>query len=535
MPDQQQGLQGVYDSKEKEKDVRRSNILAAKSIASAVRTSLGPRGMDKMITSETGEVTITNDGATILSKMHVRHPAAQMFVELSKSQDVEAGDGTTSVVVLAGALASAAEHLLDRNIHPATISHAFLKAERKAQEILKTISEPVNVLNEESLLAAASTSLNSKVVNQYSQTLAPMAVQAVLSVIDPATADNVDLNDVRVVQQIGGTVEDTELIKGLVFSHRTSQAPGAPHSVADAKIALLQFCLSAPKTNIENNVIVSDYTQMDRLLKEERNYILKLCKAIKKSGANVVLLQKSILRDATSDLALHFLAKMKIMVVSDIERSDIELICKNIGCQPIASVEGLAPAKLGHAALVDEESTPSGKIVRITGVKGAEGSSSNGSVCVLVRGSNPLVLAEAERSLHDALCVVRSLVKCRMLTPGGGAPEVELSLRLAEWSRTLKGIDAYCARAFADALELIPYTLAENAGMNPINIVTELRARHAAGKKRSGLDIKNSCVCDDIMELGVVQPLLVNSSALNLATETISLLLKIDDLLYSRI
>jgi T-complex protein 1 subunit delta len=314
-------------------------------------------------------VTITNDGATILEKLKVQHPAAKMFVELSKSQDVEAGDGTTSVVVLAGALAGAAESLLDKGIHPAVISTAFLKAERRAQEVLRDMSLPIERLDEEHLLAAATTSLNSKVVNQYSQTLAPIAVKAVLKVIDAATATNVDLRDIRVVQKLGGTVDDTELVDGLVFTHKTKQAPGAPHLVKDAKIALLQFCLSAPKTNIENNVVISDYTQMDRLLKEERRIILDLCKAIQKTGANVLLIQKSILRDATSELALHFLAKLKIMVVADIERSDIEIICKNLGCQPIASVEGLSPAKLGRADLVEEESTSGGSIVRITGAQ----------------------------------------------------------------------------------------------------------------------------------------------------------------------
>jgi T-complex protein 1 subunit delta len=585
------GAQGQFASNEKQKDVRRSNITAAKSeqkhffflfspflsrrfvstlfltrpslasrlaqgVADCVRTSLGPRGMDKMITAPNGEVTITNDGATILQKLKVQHPAAKMFVELSKSQDVEAGDGTTSVVVLAGALAGAAELLLDKGIHPAVISSAFLKAERRAQQILLDMSLPIERLDEEHLLGAASTSLNSKVVNQYSQTLAPIAVKAVLKVIDPVAATNVDLRDIRVVQKLGGTVEDTELVEGLVFTHKTKQAPGAPHLVKDAKIALLQFCLSAPKTNIENNVVVSDYTQMDRLLKEERRIILDLCKAIQKTGANVLLLQKSILRDATSELALHFLAKLKIMVVADIERGDIELICKSIGCQPIASVEGLAASKLGRADLVEEEATSGGAIVRITGtgfakseaaaaaVTAAAAVAAGGaaaplsapratSVCVLVRGSNPLVVAEAERSLHDALCVVRSLVKCRRLTPGGGAPEIEMALRLSEWARTLAGLDAYCIRAFAEALELVPYTLAENSGLNPIEIVTALRAKHAAGGKHAGINVRLGTIVDSI-EGGVVQPLLVNSSALNLAVETIVQLLKIDDLVGCR-
>mmetsp|Transcript_6757 Transcript_6757/g.21815 ORF Transcript_6757/g.21815 Transcript_6757/m.21815 type:complete len:552 (-) Transcript_6757:66-1721(-) len=515
-------------SMDKEKEVRQGNISAAKAIADAVRTSLGPRGMDKMIQSPDGEVTVSNDGATILSKLEVFHPAAKLLVDLSKSQDVEAGDGTTSVVVICGALLGAAQSLLDKGIHPSIISNAFRQAESMAQQVLKDMSVTLDLLDREQLLRAATTSLNSKVVNQYSNVLAPIAVDAVMRVLERDEATNVDLRSIRRVKRTGGTIDDTELIDGLVFANKASHVSGAPTSVADAKIALIQFCLSPPKTNLEHNVVISDYTQMDRVLKEERKYILKLCQAIKKTGANVLLVQKSILRDAVTAMSLHFLAKMNIMVVTDIERSDIDLVCRSVGCQPMASVEGLSADKLGTAKLVAEEDTPDGKLVRITGVPNP-----GRTVSVLVRGSNSLVLEEADRSLHDALCVVRSLVKKRFMTPGGGAPETEISVRLAEAARKETGLLSFCLRAYGEALEIIPYTLAENSGLNAIDIVSALKARHVAGDKNAGINVRKGTVSDILAE-NIVQPLLVNSSALSLATETVVLLLKVDDFVMTR-
>ena len=268
----------------------------------------------QMITSSTGEVIITNDGATILKQMEVSHPAAKMLVDVSRAQDVEAGDGTTSVVVLAGSFLSAAEGLLEKGVHPSQISESWLIGQNKAVEILKSIAIPTDLSNRESLIQSAITSLNSKVVSDNSKQLAPIAVDAVLKVIDPLTATNVDLNLVRIVKKVGGTIEDTELIDGLVFDQGVSHSAGGPTVIQNAKIGLIQFCLSAPKTNMENSVIVEDYQQIDRLLKEERKYILNLLKPIIKSGCNVLLIQKSILRDAVNDLALHYLAQKKIMV-----------------------------------------------------------------------------------------------------------------------------------------------------------------------------------------------------------------------------
>eukprot|EP00899_Mesostigma_viride_P008682 jgi/Mesvir1/17815/Mv12911-RA.1 len=518
----------TYTDTKRKDDVRTSNIMAAKAVADAVRTSLGPRGMDKMLQLANGEVIITNDGATILNKMDVTSPAAKMLVELSKSQDVVAGDGTTTVTVLAGALLGKSLELLQKGIHPTIVSDSLYKASLKAVQVMEEMSMPVQLTDRDSLIKSATTSLASKVVSQYSSLLAPIAVDCVLRVIDPARPDVVDLNDIKIVAKIGGTVDSSEMVEGLVFDHRSSKAAGGPTKVVGAKIALIQFQVSPPKTDIENNVVVSDYAQMDRVLKEERNYILGLVKKIKASGANVLLIQKSILRDAVTDLALHYLAKAKIMVVKDIERSDIEFISKTLHCLPIANVDHMKPEKLGTAALVEELDLGSSKVVKVTGIQNM-----GRTLTVLLRGSNSLVLEEAERSLHDALCVVRCLVNKRYLIAGGGAPEIEVARQLGNWSKQLSGMESFCVRTFAEAFEVIPYTLAENAGLNAISIVTELRNLHAKGEANTGINVRKGMITN-ILEENVVQPLLVSTSAVSLASECVRMILKIDDIVQTR-
>lgn len=487
--------------------------------------------MDKLLQLPNNEIIISNDGATILSKMKVLHPAAKMLVELSQSQDIAAGDGTTSVVVLAGALLDSCSALLSKGIHPTQIASSFMRAGEVAAEFLTKIGQPVDLSDREALLSAVETCLSSKVVAQNTDLLAPIAVDSVLSLLDDpndaAKSANIDLRDIRLVEQVGGTVDDSELVNGLVLTKGSSKVAGGPSSQKDAKIALIQYCLSAPKTDMDNNVVVSDYAAMDRILREERKYILNQCKAIKKTGCNVLLIQKSILRDAYNELSLHFLAKMGILVVTDIERTDVDFICRTVGCQPIAHQDQCGPEKLGHAEHVRDVWMEGGsnKVVKFTGV-----ANPGKTVTVLLRGSNELVLSEAARSLHDAQCVVRSLVKQRFLIAGGGAAETEVSLRLKEYATTLTGKAAYCFSAFADAMEVIPYTLAENAGMKPIEVVTELRAQHAAGVKGAGINVKKGKVTD-MYEINVVQPLLVSTSAIKLATETVSLIMKIDDLI----
>ena len=397
----------AFKDKDKPDQVRSSNMVAAKTVADMIRTSLGPKGMDKMIQNSTGDVTITNDGATILNQIEVTHPCARMLVELSKAQDVAAGDGTTSVVVLAGSLLDAAEKLLQKGIHPTTISEAFQRAATAAEGILDGMATPVDLADTDLLTKIAATSLNSKMVSQCSHILAPMAVSAIRAVTDAEDTD-VDLKRVKIVKKLGGVVEDSELIEGAVFDQRSSGAPGGPSKMEKAKIGLIQFQLSPPKTDMENNVVIQDYTAMDRALREERAYLLDLCKGIKKAGCNVLLIQKSILRDAVNDMSLHFLAKMKIMVVKDIERDDVEFICRSLGCRPVASLDHFVPEALGTADSVEEIPTGDGRIIKVTGVQ-----NSGKAVGILIRGSNKLLLEEADRSIHDALCVLRCLVKKR--------------------------------------------------------------------------------------------------------------------------
>merc|ERR1719266_2372512 len=495
------GGQGLMRSKNsKPEEIRRSNIMAAKALSDAIRTSLGPRGMDKMIQDAKGEVTITNDGATILNQMKVVHPAARMLVELSKAQGIEAGDGTTSVCVMAGSLLDAADKLLKKGIHPTTISESFQKAAGKSVEILTAMSTPVDLSDKESLLKASNTSLNSKVVSQNSAELSPIAVDAVLKIIDPARENSVNLKDIKIIKKLGGTVDDTELVDGMVFEQKAANING-PKKCEKAQIGFIQFCVSPPKTDMDNQVVVSDYAAMDRVLREERAYILNIVKQIKKAGCNVVLIQKSILRDGLSDLAIHFFDKMKIMVVKDIEREDVDFLCKTIGCRPIASLDHFTAENLASADLVEEMQTGSSKCVKITGM------ATPGKTCsIIIRGSNKLVLEEADRSIHDALCVIRCLVKKRFLIAGGGAPETEVSRELMLHANTLAGAEAYCFKQFADAMEVIPYTLAENAGLNPIATVTELRNKHAQGEKTAGINVRKGAITnilkiDDIVNV----------------------------------
>jgi T-complex protein 1 subunit delta len=400
----------------------------------------------------------------------------------------------------------------------------------KALEIIDGMAQPVDLNNRDQLIQNAITSLSSKVVSQHSDLLAPMAVDAVLQIIDKEHDDNVDLRDINVSKKLGGTVDDSELIDGLVFvDKKASHFAGGPSKIKDAKIGLVQFVLSAPKTDLENNVVVHDYTAMDRILKEERKYILDLVKKISATGCNVLLMQKSILRDAVNDLALHFLAKKNIMVIKDIDRDQIDFIAKTLLATPVAHIDHFTAEKLGRANLVEEVLVGGEKkIVKITGCP-----NENKTVSILLRGSNQLVLDEADRSLHDALCVVRALVKKRALVPGGAAVEMEVAQKLQEYSRDIFGTDSYCVRMYGEALELIPYTLAENAGLDPINFVTELRNKHIHGEKFTGINVRRNTIMN-MLDENVVQPALVSISALTLATECVRMILKIDDIVLSR-
>ncbi|GEQ71462.1 hypothetical protein JCM33374_g5146 [Metschnikowia sp. JCM 33374] len=519
----------TFRDKEKPQEVRKANILAARAVSDAIRTSLGPKGMDKMIKTKRGEIIISNDGATILKHMAILHPAARMLVDVSAAQDVEAGDGTTSVAILTGALLGAAEKLLNKGIHPTLIGEAFQRAAARVCQVFLDMSHKIALGDREVLIKAASTSLSSKIVSQYSSLLSPLSVDSVLKVMNEAQT-NVDLNDIRLIKKVGGTIDDTELVDGVVLTQTVLKNAGGPTRVEKARIGFVQFQLSPPKPDMENNVVVSDYRQMDKILKEERAYLLNICKKIKKAKCNVLLIQKSILRDAVNDLALHFLAKLNILVIKDIERDEVEFLTKATGCKPIADIENFTEDRLGSADLVEEIESSGSKIVKITGVSSKN---TKPTVSVVVRGANQLVLDETERSIHDALCVIRCLVKEKALIAGGGAPEIEASRVLVKEATSLSGVEHFVYQEFAQALEVIPTTLAENAGMNPISVVTDLRNKHEMGEKNAGISVRRSGTTNTFTE-NVLQPTLVNTSAVTLAAETVKSILRIDDITFSR-
>ncbi|PJF19941.1 T-complex protein 1 subunit delta [Paramicrosporidium saccamoebae] len=517
-----------FSGKEKPTAVRISNIMAAKAVADVIRTSLGPRGMDKMIKTGRGETLITNDGATILKHMNVVHPCSKMLVELAEAQDVVAGDGTTSVVVLAGSLLTMAEKLLERGVHPSTISDAFRLAAEEAVRVLRDMAVTIRLDDRETLLKSAITALNSKVVSQYGTLIAGIAVDAVLRVVDPQHRAAVDVRDVRVVKKVGGTIEDTELVEGLLLTQSVAHAAGGPTRMEKARIGLIQFQLSPPKTDMEGAIVISDYQQMDRVLQEERAYLLTLCKRIKKTGCNVLLVQKSILRDAVSELALQYLAKLKILLVTDIEREEIEFVAKTLNCRPIADIDSFVEEKLATAELVEEVNKDGARYIHVSGIRGQ-----GRTVSIVCRGANALVLDENARSLHDALCVIRCLAKEPALIHGGGAPEVEIAVRLAKYATTLSGAASLAVAAFGEAMLAVPTILAENAGLQSVSVVTELRNWHVKGSINHGINVRKGIVSDMGLE-NVVQPLLVSTSAVSLAAETVSMILKIDDIVACR-
>lgn len=361
-------------------------------------------------------------------------------------------------------------------------------------------------------------------MSQYSSLLAPIAVEAVTTARESEIDHNVDLNNIRLVKKVGGTIEDTHLVNGLVLNQTVVKSAGGPTYMEKAKIALVQFHLSPPKPDIDNQVVLNDCEQIDTILKEEREYLLNICKKIKKTGCNVLLIQKSILRDAVTEVSLSFLKKLKILVVKDVEREEIEFICNSIGTKPIADIDSFTEDKLICADLVEETVSAGEKVVKITGVKHPRK-----SVCILMHGSSSLVLEEAERSLHDALCAVRCIVKKNAIIAGCGAPEIEISQKLRVHSRSLSGMEAHCFQAFAEAMEMIPITLIENSGLNPIDIISQLKSLHSNGKKNAGIDVKTGKVVEDSFKY-VTQPLLVSTSAVELATETVKMILKIDDM-----
>jgi len=501
------------------RDARRANIMAARIVAEAVRTSLGPKGMDKMLVDSFGDVTITNDGATMLDEMDIQHPAAKMMVEVAKAQDDEVGDGTTTVVVLAGELLGEAEKLIEKDIHPTVVIDGYEKAAEKAIEILDEIAIKVDPLDREYLKKVAMTSMASKLVSGYRDYLADLVVDAVLQIVEEKDGEyEVDLDYVKMEKKHGESVTDTQLIKGLVIDKEVVH-PGMPKRIEDAKIALLNCPLEIEKTEFSSKIHIETPEEMKAYLDQEEKLMREMVEKIKAAGANVVFCQKGI-----DDMVQHFLARAGILAARRIKKSDMEKLARATGARIVTNIDELSPEDLGYADLVEERKVADEKMIFVEGCKNPK------AVSILIRGGNERVVDEAERSIKDALNVVRDVIIEPKVLAGGGAPEAELARRLRRFADTLTGKERLAVSAFADAVEAIPVTLAENAGMDPVDTVSELRSRHEAGEVWVGVDVYE-CKVRDMREIDVYEPLLVKKQVIKSATEAAVMLLKIDDVI----
>jgi len=506
-------------SRSRGKEAQRNNIMAAKIIAEAIMTSLGPKGMDKMLVDSLGDVTITNDGRTILDEMEVEHPAAKMMVEVAKTQDKEVGDGTTSVVVVTGELLTKAEDLLDKNIHPTVIIDGYRKAADKALEILERIAITVDPTDKEILKKIAMTSMASKLVSENREQLAEIAVDAVLHVAQKIGDQyKVDLDDILIQKKPGESITDTRLIKGLVIDKEVVH-PGMPRRVENAKIALLDSPLEIEKTEFDAKINIETPEQMEAFLHEEENMLRSMVEKIAKIGANVVICQKGI-----DDMAQHFLARRGILAVRRVKKSDMEKLAKATGGRVVTNLEDLTERDLGYANLIEERKIGDDEMVFIEGCKDPR------AVAILIRGGTERTVDETERSLHDALCVVKDVVQEPKILAGGGAPEIEIAKALREYAQSLPGREQLAVQCFAESMEVIPVALAENAGLDSINILSELRARHEKGEIWAGIDVFNGKV-RDMRELNVYEPLIVKRQIIKSATEAATMILKIDDVI----
>ena len=501
------------------RDAQHSNIMAAKVIAQAVRSSLGPKGMDKMLVDDMGDVTITSDGRTILERINVEHPAAKMMVEVAKTQDDEVGDGTTTSVVFAGELLSKAEDLIDRNIHPTTIIDGFRKASEKALEALESIAVQVDPADRDALRRVAMTSLASKIVSENKEQLAEITVEAVLLVAHTVGDEyRVDLDDIMVKKKPGESVVGTKLIRGIVLD-KGFVHPDMPKRIEDARIALLNSPLEVEKTEFDARIHIESPEAMDEFLKEEESMLRRMAEKIASVGANVLICQKGI-----DDMAEYYLAKMGIAAVKRVKKSDLEKVAKATGGRIVVNLDDLRDDDLGFAGLVEERKIGDDKMVFIEGCKNPH------SVTILIRGGTERIVDEAERSIHDALCVVRDVVQEPKILAGGGAPEMEVARKVRGYAESLPGREQLAARRFAEAIEIIPTTLAENAGLDPIDILSDLRAAHEKGGTWMGVDVLRGSV-DDMMRLRVYEPLTVKKQVIKSATEAATMILKIDDVI----
>ncbi|RJS78333.1 thermosome subunit [Candidatus Bathyarchaeota archaeon] len=505
------------------KEAQRNNIMAAKIIAETIKTTLGPRGMDKMLVSSFGDVSITNDGATIMKELDVQHPAAKMLVEVAKAQDNEVGDGTTTAVVLAGELLAKAENLLDQNIHPTVIIDGFKKASEEAQEILEKMAMPISLNDEERLIDVAITSMGSKGITVAKEHFAKLAVEAVKQVAEEKDGKiKADIDLIKVLKKHGKSLDETELVKGMVIDKEVAH-PQMPKLVNNAKIALLNAKLEIEKTEFDAKINIESPEQMKLFLDEEERMLREMVDKIAEVGANVVFCEKGI-----DDVALHFLAKKGILAVKNVSSSDMEKLAKATGGKIMASVKDLTVAALGEAKVVEEVKIGEDKLVYVRECRNPK------AVTVVIRGGTEHVVDEAERSLHDALCVVRNAIEDGKIVPGGGAPEAEVARHLRDYAVKVGGREQLAIEAFAEAVESIPLILAENAGLDPIDIMVALRAKHESTDTPSyGVDVFSGKV-RDMLELKVVEPLRVKQQVIKSATEAANMILKIDDLIAAK-
>jgi len=508
-------------SQTKGRDAQKNNIAAAKLIAEVVRSSLGPRGMDKMLVDGLGDVTITNDGATILKEIDVQHPAAKMMVEISKATDNEVGDGTSSVVVLAGALIEKAEELINKDVHPTIIVDGYRKSALKSIEIFNQIAQKIDASNKAELIKIARTSMQTKLVSKESDELSQVVVNAALQVSEPRESGySVDIDDVKVEKKAGGSLRDTKLIKGIVLDKEVVHG-GMPKRVEKAKIALVNSALEIEKTEFDAKININSPDQMKMFLEEENRMLKSMVDKIISSGANVAICQKGI-----DDVAQHYLAKSNILSVRRVKESDMTKLARATGARIVNNLEDLGTKDLGLADLVEERKVETDKWVFIEGCKHPK------AVTILIRGGSQRVVDEADRSLHDALMVTKDVIERPFIVAGGGSPESYVAGKLREWSSTLSGREQLAADKFAESLEVIPLALAENAGMDPIDTLTELRSKQAKGSKWSGIDARTAKIVD-MSKLDIVEPLSVKEQIIKSATEVASMILRIDDVIAS--
>ncbi len=499
------------------KDAQSNNILAGKAVASAVRTTLGPKGMDKMLVDGMGDVVITNDGATILKEMDIEHPAAKMIVEVSKTQDARVGDGTTTAAIIAGALLEKAEELSNKSVHATIIADGYRKAAKKAIKILDDITIAVSPEDTEALRKIAATAITGKGAENYKGILSELTVDAVRLIVEETDEGPVaDVTNIKVEKQAGASIKESHLVEGIVLDKVRSH-PNMPEKVEDAKILALSIPIEFRKTEMDAEIKITSPEQMQMFLDQEEKMVKEMAEKIIASGANVVFSQKGI-----DDLAQYYLEKAGVYAVRRVKKSDIKRICEATGATDIQDIDEITPADLGEAALVEERDVKGIKMSYITGCK------VQSAVTVILNGGTEHVVASLQSAMDDALHVVSVALEDGKVVAGGGAPEVELSLRLNEYAASLKGRQQLAVSKFAEALETIPETLAENSGFDPIDKLVELRSQHEEGNKNAGLDVYTGKIVD-MWEADVIEPLRIKTQAIQSATEAAVMIMRIDD------